>query len=79
MYPKTKIELAHHAVANLATGKISVPIGDVTLNMDYDSFLRFVTEMQEVALSFSASMEIQSYACETCGSINDVIQEKEHE
>jgi len=74
-----KIQLAHNAVANLVTGKISVSIGDVTLDMDYDNFLRFATEMQEVALSFSASMDIQSYACETCGSINDVVQEKEHE
>ena len=74
-----KTQLAHNAVANLVTGKISVSIGDVTLDMDYDNFLRFATEMQEVALSFSASMDIQSYACETCGSINDVVQEKEHE
>ena len=74
-----KVELAHNAVANLATGKISVPVGDITIHMTYDNFFEWVSQMQEVALSFAAITEIQTYVCESCGNINDVLQEKQDE
>tara|TARA_R110002060_G_scaffold58077_1_gene68220 strand:+ start:447 stop:617 length:171 start_codon:yes stop_codon:yes gene_type:complete len=56
-----------------------VPIGDITLNMDYDSFIDFSTQMQEIAISFAAAMEVQAYVCETCGNVNEVLHEKEFE
>ena len=74
-----KVKLAHGAIAHLLSRKVSVPIGDITLNMDYDNFIDFSNQMQEIAISFAAAMDIQSYACDTCGNINEVLQEKEHE
>jgi hypothetical protein len=76
---KLKVELAHHATADLTTGKISVPIGDITINMPYDDFFELVSQMQDIALSFATITEVQTYACESCGSINDVIQKLNEE
>tara|TARA_Y100000385_G_scaffold209144_1_gene216954 strand:- start:749 stop:892 length:144 start_codon:yes stop_codon:yes gene_type:complete len=47
--------------------------------MDYDSFIDFSTQMQEIAISFAAAMEVQAYACEACGAVNEVLQEKEYD
>tara|TARA_Y100000389_G_C17343170_1_gene454458 strand:+ start:54 stop:296 length:243 start_codon:yes stop_codon:yes gene_type:complete len=79
METNLEVKLAHGAVAHLLSRKVSVPIGDITLNMDYDSFIDFSTQMQEIAISFAAAMEVQAYACEACGAVNEVLQEKEYD
>ena len=79
METNLEVKLAHGAVAHLLSRKVSVPIGDITLNMDYASFIDFSTQMQEIAISFAASMDIQAYVCETCGNVNEVLQEKDYD
>ena len=44
-----------------------------------NSFIDFSTQMQEIAISFAASMDIQAYVCETCGNVNEVLQEKDYD
>ena len=77
MQSNLEIKLAHHAVLNLATGKISVPLGDITVHMDHSEFFEWVMKMQDIALSISTLTEIQTYSCDSCGSFNEVLKKNE--
>jgi len=77
MQSSLKIELAHHAVLNLATGKISIPLGDITIHMDHHEFFEWVARVQDIALSVATLTEVQTYSCDSCGSFNEVLKKNE--
>ena len=56
-------------------------VGYVSQQMGYtlDDFVGIVEKLNEVAISLSAQAEIVSYACETCGTINEVIEQREQD
>jgi len=72
-----KVSLSHDATLDLATKRIQVPIGDLILNIPIDEFVGLVEKLQDVAISLAAQTEIVSYVCESCGTINEVLEQKE--
>ena len=68
-----KVDLPHDAWLDIETRIIHVPLGHITLTLEYEEFLEFASQIEDIALYFQSNADIESYMCQNCGGVSSKI------
>ncbi len=68
-----KIDLPHGAWLETEKKIVNIPLGAITISLQYEEFLEFAAQMDDISVYFQSNADLESYLCENCGNVTSVI------
>jgi hypothetical protein len=69
----SRTDLPHGAWLDSEKKTVHIPLGAITITLEYEEFLEFVSNLDDIVLYFQNNAELESFMCQNCGSVSSMI------